>query len=85
MELVASRRILSRLGSRNHLVAGEASHVAKGVVRDRRQGFGQLCFGRGKGRHGIGRKGIYALDRLRACQSDQRVDIVGSAISARAK
>jgi hypothetical protein len=52
-------------------------HMANGVVRDRRQGFGQLCFGRSKGRQGIDRKGIYALDRLSACQSNQRVDVVG--------
>ena len=51
--------------------------MANRVVRDRRQGFGQLCFGRTKRRHGIGRKGIYALDRLGACQSNPRVDVVG--------
>jgi len=32
-------------------------YVAKRMVRDRRQGFGQLRFGNREGRHRIGRKG----------------------------
>ena len=47
------------------------------MVRDRRQGFGQLRFGRSEGRHGIGHKGQCALGRVRARRSDERVDIVG--------
>ncbi len=51
--------------------------MAARMVRDRRQGFGQLRFGRREGRHGIGHKGICALDRVRARRSNERVDIVG--------
>ena len=47
------------------------------MVRDGRQGFGQLRFGRREGRHGIGRVGEYARDRVRCRRSDERVDIVG--------
>ena len=38
-------------------------HMATRMVRDRRQGFGQFRFGRREGRHGIGHKRIYALDK----------------------
>ena len=34
------------------------------MVRDHGQGFGLLCFGRRQGRHGIGHKGICALNRV---------------------
>ena len=52
-------------------------HMAARMVRDRRQGFGQLRFGRREGRHGIGHKGNCALDHVRARRSNERVDIVG--------
>ena len=52
-------------------------HMAKRMVRDRRQGFGQLRFRCGEGRHGIGHKGKSALVQVRARRSDERVDIVG--------
>ena len=48
-----------------------------GVVGDSRQGCGQLRFARREGRHGIGHKRICALDRIRPCRSDERVDIIG--------
>ena len=47
------------------------------MVRDRRQGFGQLRFGRREGRHGIGHKRKCARAHIRARRSDERVDIVG--------
>ena len=52
-------------------------HMATRMVRDRRQGFGQLRFGRGEGRHGIGHKEICAPDHVRGRRSNERVDIVG--------
>ena len=51
--------------------------MAKRMVRDRGQGFGQLRFGRSEGRRGIGYKGICALDRVRDRRSSERVNIVG--------
>jgi TolB-like protein len=47
------------------------------MVRDRRQGFGQLRFRRGEGHHGIGRKYVKARKQVRDARSDERVDIVG--------
>src|ERR1700722_8015877 len=47
------------------------------MVWDRRQRFGQLCFGSREGRHGISHEGIRGLERLRAPRSNQRIDIVG--------
>ena len=52
-------------------------HMAKRMVWDRRQGFGQLRLRCGEDRHGIGHKGKCALDRLRARRSDERADIGG--------
>src|SRR5208337_3571842 len=52
-------------------------HMATCMVWDRRQGFGQLRFGRSEGRLGIGHKGSSARDRDRDRRSDERVDIVG--------
>src|SRR4029077_11256331 len=51
--------------------------MARRMVRDRGQGFGQLCFGRREGRHGIGHKGICALSRVRERRSNERLHIVG--------
>src|SRR4029077_2129729 len=51
--------------------------MAKRMVGDRGQGFGQLRFGRSEGRRGIGYKGICALDRVRDRRSNERVNIVG--------
>ena len=39
------------------------------VVRDRGQGFGQFRFGRSEGHHGIGHKGICALNRVHSRRS----------------
>ena len=50
-------------------------YVCASVVRDRRQGLGQLRFGRGEGRGGVGHKGIYAFAHVRARRSNERVDI----------
>jgi hypothetical protein len=51
--------------------------VAAGVVRDRRQGLNQFCFGRREDRGGIGPKEMYALDRTRARRSYERFDVAG--------
>jgi hypothetical protein len=51
--------------------------MAMRMVGDRGQGFGQLCFGRGEGRQGIDHKGICSLEHVRACRSNERVNIVG--------
>jgi transposase len=51
--------------------------MARGVVRDRRQGSGQLRFGRREGRQAIGHKEMYAFDCVRPRRSNERVDIVG--------
>ena len=45
------------------------------MVRDRGQGFGQLRFGRGKGRRAIGHKEMYAFGYVRARRSNERLDI----------
>ena len=47
------------------------------VVGDRGQGFGQLCFGRRKGRLGISHKEIRAFNRVHARQCNERLNIVG--------
>jgi hypothetical protein len=47
------------------------------MVRDRGQGCGQLRFGRREGRHGVGRKRICALDRIRTRRLNDRVDVAG--------
>ena len=52
-------------------------HMAAGMVRDRRQGFGQLRFGRSEHRHAVGHKQIYARNRVRARRPNERVDIAG--------
>ena len=52
-------------------------HVCTRMVRDRRQGFGQLRFGSREGRHGIGHKEKCAFDYVRARRSDERADIAG--------
>src|SRR5271165_3839513 len=52
-------------------------HMATRMVWDGRQGFGQLRFGRRKGRNTIGRKEKCAFDYVRACRSNERVNIVG--------
>ena len=52
-------------------------HMAVRMVWDRRQGFGQLRFGRRKGRNTIDRKEKCAFDYVRACRSNERVNIVG--------
>ena len=46
------------------------------MIWDRGQGSGQLRFCRRKGRHGIGRKGICAVDGVHTGRSNERVDIV---------
>ena len=51
--------------------------MATRMVGDRGQSLGQLRFGRGEGRHGIGHKGICAFDYVRSRRGDERVDIVG--------
>jgi hypothetical protein len=51
--------------------------MAKRVVRDRRQGLGQFCFGRRVSRQGIAYKQKCALPHVRARQSNERVDILG--------
>src|SRR5271166_2915525 len=51
--------------------------MAARMVRDRRQGFGQLSLGRRERRHAIVRKEICALDYVRCRRSNERVDIVG--------
>ena len=64
--------------SRRHEAGAVPGPIKRGmVVRDRRQGFGQLRFGGNEGRHGIGHKGKCALVQIRARRSDERVDIVG--------
>ena len=72
-------------GALGEYVDKSQPHMAARMVRDRRQGFGQFRFGRREGRRGIGDKGIYALDRLHARRSNERVDIVGIGESARSK
>ena len=52
-------------------------HMAARMVRHRGQGFGQLRFRRSEGCHGIGHKGICALESVHACRTNKRVDIVG--------
>ena len=47
------------------------------VVWDRRQGFGQLRFGGGEGRHRFCQEQGRAVDRVRAPRSNKRLDIVG--------
>jgi hypothetical protein len=47
------------------------------VVQGRGQSLGQLRFGCREGRHGIGRKEIYARQRVRSRRSNERLDIVG--------
>ena len=47
------------------------------VVWDRRQGFGQLRFGGGEGRHRFCQEQGRAIDRVRAPRSNKRLDIVG--------
>jgi hypothetical protein len=59
--------------------------MATRMVWDRRQGFGQLRFGRRKGRNTIGPKEKCAFDYVRACRSNERVNIVGIGESARSK
>src|SRR5574337_1572726 len=51
--------------------------MAARVVGNRGQGFGQLRFGRGKGRWSIGPKELYAFDRVRGRRANDRLDIVG--------
>ena len=51
--------------------------MCKRMVWDRRQGFGQLRFGRGEGRFGVGCKGICARDRVRKRRLNDRVDVAG--------
>ena len=53
--------------------------------RDRRQGFGQLRFGRSEGRHGIGHKRSAPASHVRARRSNERSTLSGSAASARSK
>ena len=45
------------------------------MVRDRRQGFGQLRFGRSEDRHRIGHKDLRRRDQVGTRRSDERVDI----------
>ena len=47
------------------------------MVRNGRQGLGQLRFGRCEGRHGIRNKGIVAREHVRVRRPDERLDIVG--------
>ena len=51
--------------------------MAARVVWNRRQGFGQFCFGRRECRHRIGHKEICALAHVGARRSNERVDIFG--------
>jgi hypothetical protein len=53
------------------------SHICQCAWSGTEDNAGQLCFGRSEGCRGISHKGIYALDRLRARQSNERVDVVG--------
>ena len=64
-------------GALGEYVDKSQQHMATRMVWDRRQGFGQLRFGRREGRHGIGHKEKCALDHVRARRSNERVDIVG--------
>ena len=50
-------------GAPGEYVDKSQQHMATRMVRDRRQGFGQLRFGRREGRHGIGHKEKCALVR----------------------
>ena len=52
-------------------------HMAKRVVWDRGQGFGQLRFGGGEGRHRIRHTEQVRPQAVRTRRSDERVDIVG--------
>ena len=47
------------------------------MVRNRRQSFGQFPFGRRQGRDGIFNEEKYSLDQIRACRSNERIDIAG--------
>jgi hypothetical protein len=51
--------------------------MAERVVRSQGQGFGQLPFGRGKGRVAIGHKEKCSFGRVRARRSNERLGIVG--------
>src|ERR1700722_9717419 len=51
--------------------------MAARMVWDRGQDFGQLRFGRGEGRAGIGHKEKYARTYVSGRRSNERVDIVG--------
>ena len=64
-------------GAPGEHVGKSQPHMAKRVVRRRRQGFGQLRLGRREGRSGIGHKRKCAREHVRACRSNERVDIVG--------
>ena len=56
-------------------------HMRARMVRDRRQGLGQLRFGRGEGRPRIGHKGICAFDgRPRAPDPTSASTLSGSAV-----
>ena len=52
-------------------------HMGARMVRGRRQGLGQLRFGRRERCRGISHKEECALDLVRARRSDERVDVVG--------
>ena len=64
-------------GALGEYIDKSQQHMATRMVRDRRQGFGQLRFGRREGRHGIGHKEKCALDHVGARRSNERVDIAG--------
>ena len=59
--------------------------MATRMVRDRRQGFGQLRFGRREGRHGIGHKQIAPSTTSARADPTSASTLSGSAASARSK
>ena len=60
-------------------------HMAARMVWDRRQGFGQLRFGRREGRRGIGHKGIAPSTTSARADPMSASTLSGSAVSARSK
>src|SRR5580700_207090 len=52
-------------------------HMAARMVWDRRHGFGQLRLSRSECLNTICRKEKFAFDYVRACRSNERVNIVG--------
>ena len=63
-------------GAPGQYIDNAQRHMAKRVIRNRRQSFGQLCLGRGEGRHRIRREGIEPSAEFGARRFDKRVHIV---------